>query len=662
MRCKRTNQATHLILLCIFSATLILNGCTTQEVVGAEKNIWLSSMDLSHVTAGWGHTKANISVDDKPMTLNGKVYDNGVGTHAKSLMVIALDGKALRFRATVGIDDGTAGRGSAQFKVYGDKQILFDSGIIKGGDKPQKIDIALAHVQRLFLLVDDAGDGTTYDCANWAEACIEYSGKEPMIMPVPQEERVILTPPPGPAPKINGPKVFGTRPGNPFIYRIPATGDRPMKFSAAGLPETLSLDANTGIIIGTTPRKRAEYQITLQAENASGRDERLFRLVAGDLLALTPPMGWNSWYIYFTTVSDTDMRDAADAMISSGMADYGYMYVNLDDCWAMKRNEKPHRDEIGNILPNEKFPDMKAMTDYIHAKGLRAGIYTSPGPWTCAGYVGSFQHEQQDAQQFAKWGFDFLKYDWCHYESCVIDHSHYEFIKPYALMGEILKFAERDTVYNLCQYGMDDVWKWGAQVDGHCWRTTHDLGNLSGYLEVGLNNAQYADYAGPGRWNDPDYILIGYVGAGPGEIVPCKFTPNQQYQYMSMWCLMAAPLFFSGDMTKLDDFTLNVLCNAEVIDIDQDPLGRQGRIVKKTEEYFIMVKELEEGSKAVGIFNTNDIGDINVNISLSDLGLTGSQCVRDVWRQKDIGTHSKPFETTIPCHGVMLFKMTSGHL
>jgi alpha-galactosidase len=235
------------------------------------------------------------------------------------------------------------------------------------------------------------------------------------------EEAVILTPPPAHEPHINGPLVYGVRPGSPFLYRIPCTGDRPVKFSAKDLPAGLTLDADSGIITGTLAAAGTN-RVTLIAQNARGKAKREFRIVVGSQLALTPPMGWNSWYIYYHVVSEAAMRSAADQMIASSMADYGYQYVNIDDCWARQPGltnnaevGEPTRAADGQILPNKRFPDMKGMVDYIHAKGLKAGIYTSPGPKTCAGFEGSWQHEAQDAKTFADWGFDFLKYDWCSY-------------------------------------------------------------------------------------------------------------------------------------------------------------------------------------------------------------------------------------------------------
>jgi alpha-galactosidase len=502
-----------------------------------------------------------------------------------------------------------------------------------------------------------------------------------------KESKIILTPAPGPAPRINGPSLFGARPGRPFVYRIPCTGERPIRFAVMGLPEGLSLDEATGIVTGHVPDQRGRYEIKLAARNDHGSVEKAFTIVVGDTLALTPPMGWNSWYIHYHRVTDRVMREAADAMVASGMADYGYTYVNIDDCWM--RIEQQYfeqvknrfanfdmngvigetRDREGNILPNANFPDMQAMTDYIHAQGLRAGIYTSPGPRTCQRYAGSYQHERLDAEQYARWGFDFLKYDWCSYGQVYKERMKQtgddllEKKRPYEEMGDILKTLDRDIVLNLCQYGMSDVWKWGGSVGGNCWRTTGDLGlhrgsRLPGFYHIGMNNARHWEYATPGQWNDPDYILIGWVGSarehGVGK--QTTLTGNEQYSYMSMWSLMAAPLFFSGDMAKLDEFTLNVLCNAEVIEVDQDALGRQARPLVMDEETLILAKPMQDGSLAAGLFNLSE-SPREITVTWEQLGVRGKQRVRDLWRQADIRACEGEYTAEVGRHGVMLVRL-----
>jgi len=489
-------------------------------------------------------------------------------------------------------------------------------------------------------------------------------------------ESEIITPHPKPSPHINGPLVYGCRPGNPFLYRIPCQGERPISFTVKGLPPELKLDPSTGIITGNTPQK-GEYEVFIHAKNSKGKDKRKLTIKAGDQLSLTPPMGWNSWYVHYNRISDQLMREAADTMISSGMADVGYQYVNIDDCWSTAGKSHPFtrdssrigtiRDVNGNILPNSHFPNMKELTGYIHSKGLKAGIYSSPGLISCCGLTGSWQHEEQDAAQFAAWGFDFLKYDWCYYSKLLDKEPSIEDLqKPYIVMGDALRHQPRDIIFNLCQYGRGNVWEWGAKVGGHCWRTAGDLGfELDRFFNVALNNARFGAWSKPGSWNDPDYLLIGWIGSQNKDDTfsvphPSPLTAQQQYSYMSLWCLMAAPLIFSGDMSKLDEFTLNVLCNPEVIEVDQDPLGKCASVILKTDKNFLMVKDLADGSKAVGLFNRGE-NSVAVAVNWAELQLSGKHSVRDLWRQKELGTFKEGYSVQVPPDGVVMVKISPNH-
>jgi alpha-galactosidase len=483
------------------------------------------------------------------------------------------------------------------------------------------------------------------------------------------ESKIILTPLPGPEPRINGARIFGVRPGSPFLFTIPVTGERPIRYGAHGLPPGLAVDPDTGRISGAVAAPGV-YGVTLSAANAHGEVTSPFTVVCGDTLALTPHMGWNSWYVWENHVTDAIMRAAADAMVSSGMIDHGYQYVNIDDCWSVRPDAKEPsllgeaRDARGMINSNGRFPDMKALTDYIHAKGLKAGIYTSPGPYTCACHVAAYQHEKLDVERFVEWGYDFLKYDWCSYNGVAKDKSAEELQKPYRLISGILAAQPRDIVLNLCQYGMGNVWEWGAAVGGNSWRTAGDLG---GSFE-GIPAALFRDgfdvysanelhrYGGPGHWNDPDYLLLGYLSDWKGGTAPSPLTPNEQYTHVSLWALVAAPLIFSGDITRLDDFTLGLLTNDEIIDVDQDPLGQPGRRVVKTGDIEIWVRELEDGSKAVGLFNRGETL-VPVTAVWADLGLAGPQRVRDLWRQKDLGVEADRFTAYVARHGAVMVRV-----
>ena len=512
---------------------------------------------------------------------------------------------------------------------------------------------------------------STINFQNFENASISYTFKEKKSkksISKSLEIPYILTPKPDEKPRINSAKIFGVRPDHPFLYNIAASGNKPIVFEAENLPNGLLLDKNTGFITGKIS-KRGEYKVTLFASNKKGKFTSELKIVCGDKIALTPTMGWNSWYVHEFRVADSIMRKAADAMVSSGMADYGYNYVDIDDCWniisgdaSKERSGKP-RDNDGKILPNKYFPDMKAMTDYIHSKGLKAGIYISPGPRTCGGFEGSYKHEELDAKTFSDWGFDLLKYDWCSYSEIAPKELTIEdYKKPYKLMGDILKKQDRDIVFNLCQYGMGDVWKWGEEVGGNSWRTTGDLGGSfedipKAIYSFGFGENGIEKYAGPGAWNDPDYLLLGYISNWHGGTSPTPLSPNEQYTHVSLWSLLSAPLIFSGDITRLDPFTFNLLTNDEIVALDQDPLGKQGYRVKKAGDFEIWKKELEDGSIAVGLFNLNSYPS-KIILNLNDLNLTGSYTIRDLWRKKDLGVFNKSFETVVYGHGVVMLKIT----
>ncbi len=461
----------------------------------------------------------------------------------------------------------------------------------------------------------------------------------------------ILTPPEKPEPSLNGPEVYGASPGAPLLYKVPVSGIRPLIYTAVGLPAGLKLDQDKGIISGTTYRS-GSYEVMLYAENSLGKDSMLWYLEIGDKIALTPPLGWNSWNVWGLTVDDRKVRDAALAMKETGLIDYGWTYVNIDDGW-----EAEERTPWGELFSNEKFPDMKALSNYIHDMGLKIGIYSSPGPTTCGGYLGSYQHEFQDARTWAGWGIDFLKHDWCSYRTIAVDNSIEELQKPYKVMRQALDRVNRDIVYSLCQYGMGEVWKWGKEVGGDMWRTTGDIVDTwESMSEIGFNEYRSSAYAEPGYWNDVDMMVVGYVGWGP-NVHPTRLTPDEQYTHISLWTLLASPMLLGCDMTKLDDFTLSLLKNREVLAIHQDRLGDQADRVYVKDQVQVWVKELFNGDKAVGIFNLSD-NYKNIELSFSDLNLSGSYQLRDVWKQEDLGRIEDMIKVGIPSHGVKVFRIS----
>lgn len=355
-------------------------------------------------------------------------------------------------------------------------------------------------------------------------------------------------------------------------------------------------------------------------------------------IALTPPMGWNSWNHFACRVTAADVRGAADAIASNGMKDAGYIYVNIDDCWQGKR------DSNGMIQPNAKFPDMKGLVDYIHSKGLKAGIYSSPGPKTCGGYAGSYQHETQDARQYAAWGFDYLKYDWC---SAARVYQPSEMQAVYKKMHDALVATGRPIVFSLCQYGLYRVWTWGAFVGGNLWRTTDDISDHYDSMSViGFQQNGLDKFAGPGHWNDPDMLEVGNG----------HMNHDEYLTHMSLWCLLAAPLLAGNDLSKMTPDTLAILTNKEVIAIDQDAKGVEGHRVAEEGPLEVWAKPLADGSTAVGLFNRGE-SENPVTVKFSDLGISGSASVRDLWAHKDLGSFEGQYTAQVPRHGVVLLKV-----
>jgi alpha-galactosidase len=649
----------------------------------AAGEVWLGDLDLQNMSQGYGSPQKNKSVDKHPLQLAGQTYAHGVGTHAESIFEIDLRGGADRFTAVVGLDDEVKGSvGSVEFKVSADGKEVFTSGLKKPGIEPSKIDLDVRGVKGLLLEVTDAGDGINFDHADWADAKIVFHGAKPGAGPGQKEEAVILTPKAPATPRINGARITGVRPGHAFLYTIAATGERPMTFAASGLPAGLRLDEQTGIITGSVvDRSHRTYEVALKAENAKGKNERVLKIIVGDQIALTPPMGWNSWNCFAHAVSAEKVKAAAQAMVDSGLIQHGWTYVNVDDFWECHKDSKdatlqgPHRGDDGHIIPNPRFPDMKGLTDYVHGLGLKVGLYSSPGPWTCGGCVASYDHEELDAQSYAAWGFDYLKYDWCSYnpgmektrtrpvsfapmakfEQDGSPKKLLEQMRPYAVMRTALDKQDRDILFSFCQYGMGDVWKWGEALGGNCWRTTGDINDSWGSMAgIGFNQNGHEAFAGPGHWNDPDMLVVGQVGWG--HLHPSRLTPNEQYTHISLWCLLCSPLLIGCDMTQFDDFTLSLLTNDEVLEVSQDPLGKQAGRVSKDGNLEVWAKKMEDGSLAVGLFNRGVVAN-RVAAKWSDLGLGGKQRVRDLWRQQDIGEFDGQFEASVPRHGVVLVRV-----
>ncbi len=358
-------------------------------------------------------------------------------------------------------------------------------------------------------------------------------------------------------------------------------------------------------------------------------------------LARTPPLGWNSWYKFGAKIDDQTVREVADAMVSSGLRDAGFVYVNIDDGW------EGERDAQGMLHPNSKFPDMKALGEYIHGRGLKFGIYSSPGPYTCGGYEGSHGHEEQDARTFAEWGVDYLKHDWC--AARRFYQTQQEMQALYQKMGDALQATGRPIVYALCQYGMFDVGKWGLKVGANLWRTTFDMRDeWKAMTDIGFSQDGREADAGPGAWNDPDMLQAGLGG----------MSPDEYRTQVTLWSILAAPLLLGHDPRHMTPEIKALLTNREVIAIDQDPLGKQGHRLLQRGEAEVWARPLSDGATAVALFNRGAMP-ANLEVRWSELGLSKVSAVRDLWQQRNLGPQRERYRAVLPPHGTVLLRVAS---
>jgi alpha-galactosidase len=639
------------------SLLFVVNAVFAQSQV-----VYFDELDLSKVEVGWREAIKNKTLEGTPLTLSGKKYARGFCGHAKTLAFVNLNKKAISFDAVIGLDDAMGGRSlgaSVLAEISLDGKLVYADTFRPGsGGKPVHLDLKGA--DKIAFIVRPTEGHTNHTHFDWADARFTMEdGAKPTTYVRVHEASYILTPPPAPQPRINGAKVFGVRPGAPFLFKVAATGLKPLKFEAQNLPAGLTLDSKTGIITGRLSTK-GDFKVALTVSNSKGKATRDFLIKCGDQLALTPPMGWNSWNCWGLSVNAEKVKATAEAMVSKGLADHGWTYVNIDDAWQGTRSGKDMA-----LQQNDQFGDMKQMCDEIHSKGLKAGIYSTPWVTSYGNHnggsmdkldgsrykaegnagrrIGVFPMHIVDANQFAAWGFDYLKYDWG-----PIDMPHAE------AMADALKGTGRDIIYSLsntADFKQIDEWKRISNV----WRTTGDIIDTWGSVsDIGFTQNRWSKYSGPGNWNDPDMLVVGKLGWG-ANLHPTRISPNEQYSHISLWCLLSAPLLLGCDLTQLDDFTLNLITNDEVLEVDQDPLGKQAQLVYEKDFIQVWVKVLENGSHAVGVFNLSDVDKKEVKVPLAKLGLNNQVKVRDLWRQKDLGTASNELVIKeVPIHGCSL--------
>jgi len=462
------------------------------------------------------------------------------------------------------------------------------------------------------------------------------------------------------------------------MFAIPVTGERPLCFSVddGQLPEGLRLDAQTGIISGVAGR-RGKAKLVFAVANQWGTTRRELHLIIGDTIALTPPMGWNSWNCWGDVIDAGKILAAAEQMVASGLAAHGYSYVNIDAGWQGRRGGKHHA-----IQGNQGFPDMRGLCDAIHRKGLKAGIYSTPwvrsyfrvnkagftggsagknsgvgatDNWSLKQkrYVGVKTYDNEDAKQWAAWGFDYLKYDWFPNEVLSTER-----------MRNALATCGRDMIYSLSNRAPFELASEWARL-ANSWRTTGDIidtwESVSG---IGFQQDKWSQYTGPGHWSDPDMLVVGRLGWS--NIRDCRLTRDEQITHLSLWALLAAPLMIGCDLSQLDELTMQLLCNDEVVAVNQDSAGRQACCVKEVRHadcagetrshHSVYVKRLCDNSIAVGLFNRGPRDEL-IAVSWPELDLSGPMRARNIWANADIGVVDGSFRLGVPAHGAQLVRM-----
>jgi alpha-galactosidase len=604
-----------------------------------------------------------------PLAIAGRSYPRGLGAQVDNRTAIELRG-AVRFTAVAGVDDASTQELPVMLEVRLDGQTRWRREM-KKGDAGAAIDLEVRGAKILELVCQDIGNRYTRTMVDWAGAQFTVEGDRPVTVVAPAlgEPAVILTPRPPVTPRINGPAVFGVRPGHPFLYQIPATGVRPMHFAAESLPEGLVLDAATGRITGRIAAP-GTHRVTLRASNAHGAAARPFRIEVGERIALTPAMGWNSWNCWGVSVDQEKVLASARALVATGLINHGWSYINIDDTWQGGRPGPTHA-----LQPNAKFPDLRQFCAEIHAMGLKAGIYSTPWITSYAGYpggsadnaagdwvkppkpkqpnrkikpwhLGDHSFAAADARQWAEWGFDYLKYDWNPNEP-----------PETKVMADALRASGRDIIYSLSN---NTPFEHAAALSrlAHSWRTTGDIRDIWGSLRgIWSQQEKWREFAGPGHWNDPDMLVVGPVDVGSGKSIrPSRLTPNEQYTHITLWCLLSAPLLIGCPVEKADEFTLSLLSNDEVLALNQDELGRPAfpRLIDGRKQ--IYVKELTDGSHAVGFFNLAQAAQ-TIAVTWAQLGLPRPARARDLWRQQDIPLTGEGFTIEVGRHGTHLLRV-----
>ncbi len=628
----------------------------------------LSSLDISKGTCGWGTIQANKSINGNPITLRDTVYTSGVGTHAASQFIVKLNGSVSRFYTRVGMDDETisdaqknASAGRAHYRVYlraqdGSEKVVSEGDISALDSTTVEIDTDVNGWKYLFLEAT-IGNGTDWsDHVDWANAYLEYQEQNSTRPAIVSAEEI--------SSKLDCPVTLFSQPGVRFMQKV-RTASSDATVTLSGLPAGLEWNAKRQIVSGIIDEPgtyQYDAHITLDGETT---DETFTLTVSDSLLLPTPAMAWVSWNAVQSDVSEDIVEQVADLFEAQGLIDLGWNTIVMDDWWHANT-----RATDGSPQPNAtRFPNgIKAVADYVHGKKMKLGIYTDMGSNTCAGAFGSYGYETVDANAYAAWGIDFVKNDYCNAPS---DEATCR--SRYKTFGDALKASGRPIVLEVCEWGVREPWKWGAEVGGQQWRCTQDrrdcwIGSGTG---VGITQSidlmkDLAQWQGVNRWNDADMLTTGIHGKGKSSSDLCLTGPGMtmdEYRTeFALWCMWSSPLQLSFDprANTVTDEDWAIMKNAELIAINQDPMGQQADCVSYQDSIVVFAKDLENGDVAISVTNL-DARQRSVTVRFADvpaLSDTTTYTVRDLWAQSDLADAEGSLTTTVKSHATQVFRLS----
>lgn len=629
----------------------------------AKGKSYLNTLDLTKGTCGGGkHITPNASMKGNPLTVKGAVYEKGISMQSPAKFIIQTNG-ATRFHAILGIDDdcdATAGKASCDYKVIKDNGEVVKSGTISRNDaSPVTVDIDVTTWNYLTMEITDvAGSVNDENCPDWVDAYFDFEGIEPEAVTADEKDANNL--------KLICSTKFYSLPGIKIMNKFKAE-DSKADISVIDLPAGLTFNSRRNLVEGVINTTGTYEYYVITTTPTQTKKHKITLIVTDDLLSPAPMMGWLSWNVFEDEISEQKVIDITDAFVREGLVELGYKYINLDDKWHATGRASDGRPQYDS----RKFPKgLKYLSDYVHSKGMKIGIYSDAANMTCGGMYGSYGYETKDAQQYADWGIDLLKYDYCY-----APNDKAVAIERYTAMGKALKATGRDFYFYICEWGQLSPWDWASDAGGHCWRTTYDsrdtwtygtyAGGLCGVIEGVDEMNKYPYYAGVNRYNDADMMMVGLYGTGKSSNYSNDGKGMSDTEYrsqLSLWSMFASPLTLSFDVRNMNEATRTMLKNKEVIDVNQDLMGQQALLLKQTSDADIYMKDLANGDIAVALFNRGAVAQ-EMSIGYDDLFLDDlpgvDYNVRDLWEHKKVDMSGRTLKANVASHETKLYRISA---